>query len=122
MRAMIVLATLALGACVEQKPVDGAALFAENCASCHGADAKGDADMAAGLGKSIPDLTQIAARNGGVFDHDAVMSTIDGLHRSDDNPMPEFGDGDMGEIIMVGSTPIPAELFALANYLHSIQE
>ena len=55
------------------------------------------------------------------FAHDVFGKNV-GHDRSDDNPMPEFGDGDLGEIIMVGSTPIPAELFALANYLHSIQE
>jgi hypothetical protein len=36
--------------------------------------------------------------------------------------MPEFGATDMGEIIMVDRTPVPAELLALAGYLESIQE
>lgn len=119
--AFILLAAFGLSACVEEV-ADGRKIFADECAACHGEDAKGNGFAAAGLAKTPPDLTQIAARNGGIFDVNAVMSTIDGLHHSPDNPMPEFGAGDMGEIIMVDRTPVPAELLALAGYLESIQE
>ena len=56
------------------------------------------------------------------------MSTIDGLsrHFQEDAAMPEFGAGDLGPLVQVGddkfSTPIPADLIALANYLESIQD
>lgn len=112
---------LSLAGCVD-KTVDGRALFAEECSACHGDDAKGGGVLAEGLTRQPPDLTHIAARNGGVFDINAVMSQIDGMHRAEGSPMPEFGAADMGEIIMIGRTPVPAELLALAGYLQSIQE
>lgn len=115
-------ALIALSACNMTQEVDGSELFAANCSGCHGTDGKGNAEMEVALGRDIPDLTQIAARNGGTFDHDAVMSQIDGLHRKEGSPMPEFGEADLGPIVMVGSTPIPAELLALSGYLESIQE
>ena len=42
---------------------EGARLFADNCAACHGADATGAGPETLGIGKVPPDLTQIAARN-----------------------------------------------------------
>lgn len=121
-RALFALPALALAACVNEPVVDGAMLYQEQCSACHGVNGKGSGDIADTLSKTPPDLTKIAARNGGTFDRDAVMSTIDGLHHSEDNPMPEFGAGDMGAIIMVGRTPVPVELLALASYLETIQE
>ena len=56
------------------------------------------------------------------------MTTIDGLSRHNQltAAMPEFGAGDLGPIVQVEedglSTPIPADLIALANYLESIQD
>ncbi|MCK0166124.1 cytochrome c [Jannaschia sp. S6380] len=96
----------------------GAALFAQNCASCHGADATG------GLG---PDLTGIAARNGGTFPRDRVMAQIDGLgrHGDPDAVMPEFGAAGMGDTVVVEENgigvPVPADLLALAAFLEGVQ-
>ena len=54
------LAMVVLGACTAEPPeVSGKMLFAQNCAGCHGADARG--------GDTGPDLTGLALRNGGVF-------------------------------------------------------
>ncbi|SFJ03015.1 c-type cytochrome [Jannaschia pohangensis] len=115
---------LALAACqpVDPEPrVDverGAALFEQNCAACHGADAKG---------RIGPDLTTLAARNGGTFPQTRVMAQIDGLarHGKDGAVMPEFGAGDLGPTVVVEheglGTPVPADLLALSEYLASIQ-
>ena len=121
-RIALILVLIAVSACTPERKVDGAKLYADQCASCHGASGMGDGPLADGLDRKPSDLTTIAARNGGVFDRDAVMSQIDGMHRSEDSAMPEFGASDMGETVMIGSTPIPAELFALANYIESIQQ
>lgn len=43
-------------AAVESEPLDGAALFAVHCASCHGDDAGGDGPLAAGLDPAPADL------------------------------------------------------------------
>lgn len=121
MKRLVVLGVLALAACTEERVADGAKIYADQCAACHGATGLGDGQMADGLDRKPSNLTTIAARNGGIFDRDAVMSQIDGMHRSSDSAMPEFGATDLGDIIMVGRTPVPAELYALANYLESIQ-
>ena len=52
----------------------GQKLYAEYCASCHGADGKGSTKADA----KGPDLTTIAKRNGGKFPFYDVMLTISG--------------------------------------------
>ncbi len=121
MKRLVILGVLALAACTEERVADGAKIYVEQCADCHGASGMGDGVVAQGLDRKPSNLTTIASRNGGVFDRDAVMSQIDGMHRSADSAMPEFGASDLGDIIMVGRTPVPAELYALANYLEGIQ-
>lgn len=121
-----VTAVAALAACVEE-PVDGRRAFIEDCAGCHGADARGSGTFGRHLIKEPPDLTRIAARNSGVFDRDAVMSTIDGLNRGahTSGAMPEFGAGDLGPTVTVEedglAVPVPIRLLALTDYLQSIQ-
>lgn len=100
-------------------PAHGLALFQQDCAVCHGSDATG------GEG---PDLTGLAARNGGSFPTTRVLAQIDGLGRHGDPEaiMPEFGAEDLGPTIVVEfedglGTPVPADLLALARYLETIQ-
>ena len=116
-----------LVACVAEsmpEPVEGQMLFAENCTSCHGENARGGVRYA---GKVTPDLTRIAARNGGVFPRARVMSQIDGYGRGKlpVEKMPEFGALLSGEQVPVevdGTlTPTPRSLAALLFYLESIQ-
>lgn len=52
--------------------------FMNSCASCHGAGGTGDGPLAGYLAGSLPDLTQLAASNDGVFPVTKVYSTIDG--------------------------------------------
>jgi mono/diheme cytochrome c family protein len=56
----------------------GAELYARFCASCHGARALGDGTVAPALKVIVPDLTRIAARNGGKFPADRVREIVDG--------------------------------------------
>ncbi|PUB18692.1 c-type cytochrome [Yoonia sediminilitoris] len=127
MRSYFLLAALAVTACV-QEPVDGRTAYEADCAVCHGDSGKGDGPAARSLDKEPPDLTQIAARNGGIFPRTQVMSTIDGLDRGAhfSTAMPEFGAGDMGDTIVVEEdglgTPVPMRLLVLTDYLESIQQ
>lgn len=118
-----------VAACVRPEVEAGRAAFDANCAICHGADGRGSGPAAARLSRPPPDLTTLAARNGGVFDAARVMSVIDGYFRRDDttHPMPEFGASlaeedmvlvDLGDGVL---TPAPETLAALAAYLRSIQ-
>ena len=127
MRYLIILSVVGLAACVEE-PIDGPTAYQENCAVCHGDGGKGDGPAARGLATAPPDLTMLAARNGGVFPTDDVMSIIDGLEREPhfSNAMPEFGAGDLGETVIVENeglgTPVPFKLLVLTEYLESIQQ
>ena len=112
-------------------PPEGAALYDENCALCHGPGGRGDGSLAAGLDPAPADLTRIAARNGGVFPRADALSTIDGYTRMDTSgaghEMPEFGLLLRGETVPVDVgdgklTPVPRPLAALMVYLESIQE
>ena len=125
----VLIGCMVLSGCVEQAEISPQQSFMDNCASCHGADGKGGGPAAAGLDPAPPDLTGLSDRNGGVFPRDYVMSTIDGYSRGIhfSNAMPVFGDGDMGETVIVENadgtgTPIPSRLLALADYLESIQD
>ncbi len=56
----------------------GARLFAADCTSCHGADARGDGIVNPYLKVAAPDLTLIAARRGGRFPSEEIYKIIDG--------------------------------------------
>ncbi len=56
----------------------GVELYQEHCASCHGEQGHGDGPVALSLKVGVPDLTGIAARQGGAFPVDRVRSVIDG--------------------------------------------
>ncbi len=131
---VIILAAAALAGCVAEPEDDrtdvlqGQTLFMAQCAACHGDDGRGAGAASLGLGAPPPSLTTLSARNDGVFPRDYVMTMIDGLTRQGhpDIAMPEFGAQDMGPLVQVEedgiSTPVPADLLALANYLEAIQE
>lgn len=52
--------------------------YEDNCALCHGQNAKGDGAFGDLLQVTIPDLTTLTRRNGGVFPVDRIYSVIDG--------------------------------------------
>jgi len=62
----------------EAPDMPGSELFRVFCASCHGPEAHGDGPVAQTLKSKVPDLTRIAARNGGTFPKERVRETIDG--------------------------------------------
>jgi mono/diheme cytochrome c family protein len=88
----IPVAVALLGGCAQQaaEPVApstpqsraaaGAEIFRRYCASCHGASARGDGEVAHSLRVKPADLTRIAARRG-QFDAPAIAAYIDGRTR-----------------------------------------
>ena len=77
--AVALCASAALTARAEgDEPKTGAQLFLSLCASCHGAQARGDGPVAPLLDTPPSDLTRIAQRNGGRFTADTVQRFIDG--------------------------------------------
>lgn len=64
---------------VSQSAIDlGQKLYTQYCASCHGADGKGNGPAAAKLNPKPTDLTQLAKRNGGKFPFYETMLSIEG--------------------------------------------
>ena len=101
-----------------------------SCLPCHGVDGRGDGPLAPHLAVAPPDLTGIAAANGGVFPSLRVLQIIDGralvsAHGSRD--MPVWGDRyraqvpDDQELIDIEREAL-ARLAALVRYLESLQE
>jgi mono/diheme cytochrome c family protein len=129
MQKLLPIICLATAACVPEPEIpNGKAMFAQDCAGCHGADAMGAGPIAQAMGVAAPSLTQLSADNGGVFPRERVMAIIDGLNRDPhfSNAMPEFGAGDLGDAVIVETpdglgTPTPIGLIALADYLESVQ-
>lgn len=52
--------------------------YVQSCATCHGLDGKGKGSFAQALKLTVPDLTTLAKRNGGVFPMTRVYNMIDG--------------------------------------------
>jgi mono/diheme cytochrome c family protein len=127
---MLVLATLLIGsaAALAADPVNstGKENFMRYCAACHGAGGLGDGPVSTAIFKSVPDLTMISARNGGVFPRQKIMNSIDGRWEIDAHGarnMPVWGyefwiSAGAGEFSDHGVTVMVS---GLADYLESIQ-
>ena len=59
-------------------PLDGARIFRNYCASCHGVNGNGDGPVASALKTKVPLLTTLARRNDGTFPTARVRSIIAG--------------------------------------------
>ncbi len=116
-------------AAAEPDAVAGQVVFQSICATCHGTLAKGDGPMAEVLTVAPPDLTQLAASNGGVFPVFRVVRQVDGrdpmlAHGGD---MPLFGQlfefPDAAIASETGQPILTAQPIAdVAAWLASVQE
>ena len=105
-------------------PIEGAKIFRDYCATCHGSDLKGKGPSSPSLRKPVPDLTDIEKQNGGIFPTERVKRTIEGApsaqsaHGSREMPIwgPIFHrvewDADLGEVRLQNVT----------NYVRSMQK
>ena len=119
-RALSVLIVLGAACPVLAADPDGAAVFAEACAACHGPEARG--------GGPVPDLTLFAARNDGVFDRGRVIRLVDGREglSAHGGPMPMFGGLLTGAAVTAlgaDGTPVDtsAPILALVEWLETQQ-
>ena len=103
-------------------PLDGAKIFRNYCATCHGVNGNGDGPVVPALKTKPPDLATIAQRNGGKFPTARVQGVISGndvvaAHGSREMPIwgPVFheigNDQDLGYV----------RLQNITDYLKSIQ-
>lgn len=123
---------MVLGACMlgqgGARLPTGAEDFADYCSACHGADGKGDGEMALTLTRRPADLTSLSTRNGGTFPTTRVMAKIWGYTggKSGAAVMPNFGpllESDLvpydgGDGIM---SPTPLRLVQIAEHLKTLQ-
>jgi mono/diheme cytochrome c family protein len=108
-----------------QLEYSGSELFKIYCAACHGISAHGDGPLAANMKKPPPDLTQFAARNGGVFPAALVTQIIDGRQpvKGHGGPvMPVWGDAFKASRLGSSEHAVRARIRALVEFLEGIQE
>ena len=74
------------------RPVQGASIFRNHCAACHGLDGRGNGPASQALRRQAPDLTRLSRRNDGAFPAIHVRNTI--MFGSDDL-LPAHGSKDM---------------------------
>jgi len=91
------LVLLTIGGCFSAGAAapDGAKIFMNHCAACHGAMGEGDGPVAASMAVAVPSLRTLAMRNGGEFPESAVAAYIDGRELREahgDRQMPVWGD------------------------------
>ena len=109
----------------------GAGEYRDNCARCHGTDAKGNGpDAKEKPGYRPPDLTQIAHRHGGKFPRQEIYDIIDGGkrlpgHYNFNSPMPLWGLSFQlrgQEYSDESEASVKRRINALLDYLESIQQ
>jgi mono/diheme cytochrome c family protein len=117
-------APLTAGAREPPQPYSGSGDYLAYCASCHGAEARGDGVIAKSLKKRPADLTQLARRNNGVFPEERVVTTIDGrepgtAHGGSD--MPAWGGVLAGSRDSAGAENAAVRIGVLVKYLETLQ-
>jgi mono/diheme cytochrome c family protein len=101
----------------------GAVVYVRYCVSCHGPGARGDGPLAADLRVPVPDMTTLAARNGGRFPEARVEQIIQSgevLRGHGTADMPAWGDAFKRTEGTGASTPQEA-IRNLTQYLWSLQ-
>ena len=106
-------------------PAAGPEMFKQNCAACHGADARGHGPAAGALKSQLPDLTLLAKNNQGKFPSKRVIASIRGdmnvtAHGSKD--MPVWGNVFHDMSISSSEAQVATRLANLTGYIESLQQ
>lgn len=116
------------GAAFGQNADEGAAIFMDHCATCHGTGAKGDGPMAGVLMIKPSDLTALSSANNGVFPLERVIKRVDGRDPlvAHGSPMPVYGyffEGDDTPLKTASGQPIMTSraIADLVAYLKGVQ-
>ena len=115
---------VAMAATLSGGSATGGYTYKTYCATCHGAQGKGDGQLAKILTVKPADLTRIAARNDGKFDADQVRARIDGRtamlpHGPSD--MPIWGDAFALSEQTGGEAAVRQRIDDLVDYLRTLQ-
>ena len=122
-------AIMMAGGAAAQDARIGERLYTRYCTACHGPQGTGDGPMVRVLTVDPPDLTQLAAKNGGTFPRRRVVWRIDGRDPilAHGNEMPVYGDLLSGEMLdirdetgeTIHSTQPMADLLAFLERLQT---
>ena len=108
----------------------GEHMYQNLCAACHNPDGSGNGKASGALGIAAPDLTRIAARNGGVFPHgeiERVIANRDSGKSHALSPMPAWEQQFKSVYFRTARNPVQREAYAqdriheLSNYVATIQ-
>jgi mono/diheme cytochrome c family protein len=102
---------------------EGRRLYNTYCASCHGTTGVGNGPVAPFMRRPPPDITNMAAANGGMFPTERVRRIVDGreVEAHGDREMPVWGDAFK---VATGqrAEQVRARIDAIVSYLSSIQK
>lgn len=99
--------------------------FMENCAVCHGDEAKGGGPFVPLLKAAPSDLTTLSARNDGEFPFNRVYDMVDGrtMPLAHGTPeMPIWGGEWKRKSMLGGETEVRGRVLEMIVYLRSIQQ
>jgi mono/diheme cytochrome c family protein len=103
---------------------NGAQLYMNHCAACHGADGEGGGPVAAVMQITVPNLRTLAQRNGGTFPTDSVTAYIDGRDvkaAHGDRQMPIWGDVFRGPEQGTAERTVRERIAAVVDFVKGIQ-
>jgi mono/diheme cytochrome c family protein len=127
--AVPILLLMGLQACSPTSSNTGRTIYTDKCAICHGANGKGDGELASLLETQPADLTRIAARRDGTWPMLEVMGIIDGYSTRylPGSEMPIYDEFLEGNLVSFDTgngiqQRTPAGLLAIVRYLETIQE
>jgi len=103
----------------------GKFLYRENCANCHGDDARGGGDLAQYLTVRPADLTRLARRHGSELDEETLRKAIDGRQEVAGHgrrEMPVWGDAFRKGDDREAEAEALANIEALIAYLETLQK
>lgn len=101
----------------------GRTTYGRYCTSCHGTTARGDGPLANDLRVPVPDLTTLAARNGGQYPFERVVRIIGSggeLRGHGSRDMPAWGDA-FKRTKGIAAPTADAAIRNLAQYIASLQ-
>jgi mono/diheme cytochrome c family protein len=102
----------------------GQVTFTRFCVSCHGPAGKGDGSIAGDLRVPVPDLTEMANRNGGKYPYDRVtrvIATAELVRGHGTVEMPAWGDV-FKKTRGTDEATIEAAIRDLNHYIWSLQK
>ena len=110
--------------------LSGDHLYQNLCATCHSSDGSGHGKVSNALGIGAPDLTRIAASNGGVFPRveiERVIANSDFRDPHGGSPMPAWEQQFEAVYFRTARNPVQREAYAwdrireLSDYIETIQ-